>query len=226
MNELIINTVGMNNVQYKNKKLQNATMQIFRIGDNIRQKWFEVGAIIALVDAEECYKEDGFESVHEWVQQAFKLKKSRSYDLLKIGREYTRAVLSASGKVVGYECNLLPESTKDNFNSTQVTRMLPLGHEIATQFVEDGKITPSMTATAIKKVVDEYTGKDKAESTDITDSADNTDADKEQVKLRKIFDNISTSDLIAELNKRGFYVYDESGKEVKPSESKKGGEDE
>ena len=224
MNELTINTVGMTEFSFKNKKLQNATMRIFKLGDNIRQKWFEVGAIIAKVDAEELYKDDGFSSVHEWVKKAFKLNKSRSYDLLKIGREYTREVLNNAGNVVGYECNLLPESTQDNFNTTQVTRMLPLGHDMATHYVEHGDITPDMTVSDIKKFVDGVIHTDSDTEPLEGEVTDAESDEKQQKKLRKIFDNISTSALIEELNKRGFHVYDDSGMEMIVNNSEKGGD--
>ena len=222
MNEVTL--VGRNDVAFKNKKLQNATMQIFSIGNNIRQKWFEIGAIIALVDEQECFKDDGFSSVHEWVEKTFGLKKSRSYDLLRIGKEYTREVISKSGKVVGYECNLMPESSADNFTTTQVTRMFPIGHEMVTELVETGEINPSMTAKQIADVVKAHTSSNDEELQEDAKES-NVKADEEHHEevthdewLRMTFDKITTGELINELNKRGFKVLDNTGKEMTSSD--------
>ena len=122
-----ITTVGRKNVSFSDKVLQNATMHIFKIGESLRRNWLEVAAVIAGVDAAECYKADGFTDVHDWVYRTFGIKKSTSYDLLRIGNEYVREVKSVTGKTTGYECNLLPEGVTDNFNTTQIRRMLPAG---------------------------------------------------------------------------------------------------
>lgn len=209
MNEIV--TTARNSVAFSNKDLQNATMTIFKIAENIRTRWYEIAAIVAMVNAKECYKDDGFADVHEWVNKTFSFGKSSSYDLLRIGNEYVREVTNKAGKVVGYECNLVPEGSP-NFSSTQVRRMLPAGHDLAAQLVNDGEITPDMNTTKIAKVIKAHL------SPDATDEGeDTTDADdaKEESKKRNMLDDLSTSDLVRELNRRGFYVYDENGNEVK-----------
>lgn len=208
MEELII-TNGHKQIAFTNKELQNASMAIFKIAENIRTRWFEIAAIVAMVDAKELYKDDGFSDVHEWVNKTFAFGKSTSYDLLKVGREYVREVHNKSGRVIGYESNLVPEGAS-NFSTTQVRRMLPAGHELAVELVEAGEITPDMTTTKIAKVI-----KAHLNPTDESDEADEAAAAE---KLRRAFEQISTTDLIAELNRRGFIVYDNAGREMKVSE--------
>lgn len=210
MEELII-TNEHKAIAFANKELQNASMIIFKIAENIRTRWFEIAAIVAMVDARELYKDDGFADVHEWVSKTFAFGKSTSYDLLKVGREYVREVHNKSGRVVGYESNLVPEGAS-NFSTTQVRRMLPVGHELAAELVEAGEITPDMTTTKITKVIKAHLNPaDEAEDEEDEEAADAAAAEK----LRNTFDQISTADLIAELNRRGFIVYDNTGKEVK-----------
>lgn len=211
MEELII-TAEHKQLSFTNKELQNASMVIFKIAENIRTRWFEIAAIVAMVDSKELYKDDGFASVHEWVSKTFAFAKTTSYELLKIGKEYVREVYNKSGKVIGYECNLVPEGA-DNFSSTQVRKLLPAGHELAAELVADGEITPDMTAAKIGKVVKAHTSPDDEPNTD--DEPDEEADNAEQDKLRRTFDNISTADLIAELNRRGFTVYNSDGKEMK-----------
>ena len=108
------------------------------------------------MDATECYKDDGFNTVHEWVEKTFGIKKTASYSLLTIGKEYTREIVNASGKVVGYGTNLITDGT-DDFSKTQVEKMLPAGHELAVELVNGGEITPEMSAKEISKVVKSHT---------------------------------------------------------------------
>lgn len=214
--EMMINTTDKNVLSFQNKKLQNATMQIMQIAGKIRNNWFEVGAIIAMVDTQELYKDDGFSTVHEWTARAFNIKKSMSYDLLKIGKEYTREILSEKGRVLGYECNLLPEASEGNFTTTQVIRMLPAGHEKAQELVNAEIITPDMTSTQIAKVVKGL--KDSEEPTEEPEETEATEAPQEpetevshEEWLRMTFDKITTQELIEELEKRGFYAVKEQG---------------
>lgn len=211
MEELII-TAEHKQIAFSNKELQNASMAIFKIAENIRTRWFEIAAIVAMVDSKELYKDDGFADVHEWVNKTFAFGKSTSYDLLKVGKEYVREVYNKSGKVIGYECNLVPEGS-DNFSTTQVRRMLPAGHELAAELVADGEITPDMTTTKIAKIVKAHISPETEDEAPTEDTEDTEN--EEQEKLRKTFDNISTADLIAELNRRGFIVYNSDGKEMK-----------
>lgn len=210
MEELII-TAEHKQFAFTNKELQNATMAIYKIAENIRTRWFEIAAIVAMVDAKELYKDDGFSDVHEWVNKTFAFGKSTSYDLLKVGREYVREVTNKAGKVIGYESNLVPVGA-DNFSTTQVRRMLPAGHELASELVESGEITPDMTTTKIAKVIKSHLFPESAED---EEEGGEEAAEDEADKLRGIFDKISTADLIKELTARGFIVYNQEGKEMR-----------
>lgn len=217
--EMMINTTDRNILTFQNKKLQNATMQIMQIAGKIRNNWFEVGAIIAMVDAQELYKDDGFNNVHEWTTRAFNIKKTMSYDLLKIGKEYTREILSDKGRTIGYECNLVVPDSSDNFALTQVIRMLPAGHEKAQELVDAKLITPDMSSTAIGKVIKGLNEPEEPEeepekvSTTSVPSEEQEEVTHEEW-LRMTFDKISTTELVEELKKRGFSVFDREGGEM------------
>lgn len=145
-----------NAVSFGNKELQKATNAVFKLGDAIKKNWFAIAHIVAHVDATECYKDDGFNTVHEWVEKTFGIKKTASYSLLTIGKEYTREIVNASGRVVGYGTNLITDG-KDDFSKTQVEKMLPAGHKLAVELVNDGEITPDMSAKEISRVVKSHT---------------------------------------------------------------------
>ncbi len=142
-----------NAVSFSNKELQKSTDFIFKLGDSIKKNWFAIAYTVAHVDATECYKDDGFNTVHEWVEKAFGIKKSASYSLLTIGKEYTRRIVNASGKTTGYGSNLIAEGSVNDFSKTQIEKMLPAGHELAVELVINGEITPDMSAKEISRVV-------------------------------------------------------------------------
>lgn len=148
--EFLVTTT--NEVSFSNKELQKATNTVLKLGDAIKKNWFAIAHIVAHVDDIKCYKDDGFNTVHEWVEKTFGIKKTASYSLLTIGKEYTREIVNSSGNVVGYGTNLITDGT-DDFSKTQVEKMLPAGHELAVELVNGGEITPDMSAKEISRVV-------------------------------------------------------------------------
>lgn len=172
--EFLVTTT--NAVSFDNKELQKATNAVLKLGDAIKKNWFAIAYIVAHVDKTECYKDDGFNNVHEWVEKSFGIKKSASYSLLTIGREYTREIVNSSGKVVGYGTNLITDGS-DDFSKTQVEKMLPAGHELAVELVNGGEITPAMSAKEISRIVKAHTNTDSDDSeTDFMESENVTDA--------------------------------------------------
>ena len=165
MEELIIG----GEVRFVNKNLQKATNDMLKLGAEIRKCALMSAVIIAKVESTECYKDDGFNSVHAWTEKTFGFKKSASYTLLKIGKEYIRELVSPkSGKVTGYMSNLLPVDAERDFTTTQIEKMLPGGHDLAMELVESGEITPTMTCKEIEKVIKSHT-KSEAEDVAVVD---------------------------------------------------------
>lgn len=169
--EFLVTTT--NAVTFNNKDLRKATNMVLKLGDSIKMNWFAIAHIIARVDETECFKDDGFNTVHEWVEKTFGIKKTQSYSLLTIGKEYTREIVNASGKVVGYGTNLITEGSED-FSKTQVEKMLPAGHELAVELVNIGEITPEMSAKDISRVVKSHTNPEPDE-TETTEPPETTE---------------------------------------------------
>lgn len=155
---------------FQNAKLDRATKTIYKLSDGIKKNMFAVAAIIASVDAEKSYEQDGFANVHEWVTKTFGFKKSNSYELLKIGKEYTRAILNEAGTVKSYQSNLVELNAANDFTTSQVQAVLPLGHDKAAELVNAGEITPEMSVRDIKKVVKE--NKEEKENSKRTENAE------------------------------------------------------
>ena len=210
MNAMELITTGANDFSFINKNLQNATMKIVRLTDNAKTALYQIAFIIASVAESECYKDDGFNNVHEWTTKILGYKKSMSYDMLKIGQQYTREILNDKGKVTGYECNLLPESSATNFSTTQVIRMLPVDREVVCELVNDEIITPAMSSKEIAKVIRNHiNGEEPEQPTDGEQPTDNPKSPEDSpIDLLKI----STNDLMAELIRRGYLIADQDGK--------------
>ena len=151
--------------KYQNKSLQKQTERIIAMGGNIRKMFFSISAVIADVNKTECYKEDGFNSVHEWTKDAFGFKKSQSYAFLKIGNEYLSVIRDENNKLKTVKSNLTPDNAETDFGMTQIQKMLPLGHERAVQVVSDGTIKPEMSVSEINKIVKDLTGETHEEAT-------------------------------------------------------------
>ena len=149
MNELTI--MNQTCPIYKSAELNKATRKIFGAATEIKSRYFEIAATIAAVAAAKSYEDDGFADVHAWTNAAFGIKKTTSYDMVRIGRDYIRQQL-ANGRVKGYETNLVPDGAP-NFTSGQIVPLLPLGREKAGELVDGGEVTPDMSIREIKKVV-------------------------------------------------------------------------
>ena len=190
--EFLVTTANV--VMFNNKELQKATNTVLKLGDAMKKNWFAIAHIVAHVDATECYKDDGFNTVHEWVEKTFGIKKTASYCLLTIGKEYTREIVDASGNVVGYGTNLITDGM-DDFSKTQVEKMLPAGHELAVELVNGGEITPDMSAKEISRVVKYHTNLELDETDDtepneiITDCGNGTEPEP---LLVAVWDNEGT----------------------------------
>ena len=184
--ELGVTALGVTQV-FVSKELTNATNAIFQLGENMRKAWFSVAYIVAEVDRTECYRDDGFKSVHDWTNKLFGLKKSASYSLLTIGREYTKPITNKNGKVLGFRSNLTEEGYPD-FSKTQIEKMLPLGHDGALKAVTDGSIKPEMTVAEIREKVEELKSVD-TESEEVTEEVTEESTDtEEEIPMIEVWD--------------------------------------
>lgn len=148
---------------YGDKTLKAATKAIYEKAEKIAVSMFEIAALIAEVDEKKAYLKDGFHSVHDWTASAFGIKKTLSYNLLAIGREYVQPVLStSSSKQIGMKSNLT-DSVTDDFSISQIAQMLPAGHAAAVELCKAGTITTDMTCRDIKAAIAAYIDDDEDE---------------------------------------------------------------
>lgn len=176
MNELnLINNNIILPCSIKNEQLHHATYRIVELGEGIREKAYETAYIMAQVDREKCYVEDGYKNVHDWAMKMFGFKKTTSYALLKIGKEYTEQLTYADCSVSGYKSNLT-ETYSGDFSVCQLNRMLPLGHDVAEELVKADTITPYMTVKEIAQVVKDYQEQQKLSACAENETSENTES--------------------------------------------------
>ena len=150
--DIVIN----NTVEIKNPELKKITTEIKKASANVIGNTFKISALIAHVDENELYLEDGFNDVFEYVKQCFGLEKASAYNLIRVGKDFITEM--ENGK--GYE-TILTHATKD-YSISQIFKMLPLGIEKAKELTEDGVIDETMSCRQIEKIVKDNTEGTKA----------------------------------------------------------------
>lgn len=164
-------------VEIKDAELKKVTAEIRKAGANVIGNTFKISALIAKVDADKLYVNDGFADTFDYVKQCFGLEKASAYNLIRVGKEFIEEV--NNGK--SYE-TILTHAGKD-FSISQVFKMLPLGIDKAKELTADEVITPEMSCRAIEKIVKENTegtkarGKAKSEVEDEPETVDEPEND-------------------------------------------------
>ena len=225
---------------FMNKQLEKVTQSILKAGTNIQSNRYGIAALLAKVQSEGLFKDDGFGNASEYACQTFGMEKSLSYDLIKLGQQYTRPILNDKGKTIGFCSNLIPPAnpeTQDapllDFTPTQIIRFMTLGREKVLDLIKEEKLTPRMTIreilavvkankppkaleTSFKEQEPEQATEQEPEQATEQEPEQATEQEPATVYSRNLydFDNVWSEWLIAELRKRGFKVYDVNGIEM------------
>ena len=148
----------VSNAHYLNAKLQKATDQCRQYDLNVRNNQFAIAYIIGKVDSEGLYKDDGFENCAEWVIREFGVAKTLAYNLIAVGKEYTRTVINAKGKIVGFCSNIITDTPLNDFPALdftvdQISRLRSLGRDKVVELYQTGSLKPNMTTSDMMKLV-------------------------------------------------------------------------
>ena len=162
---------------FENKELQKITNDIQRVGVSIRQNFYKLAGLLKRVEIERLFVDDGFMSVAEYAEKTFSIKKTTTYNLLKIAGTY----LADTGK----ESNLPHTGTRD-YSSSQLNVLLPLEESIVRQLTEDGDIYPEMSVRDMKKVIKLY--KEEPEPTETEEETEVIEIENEPQTIPYIFE--------------------------------------
>ena len=146
------------NVSITNPELKKVTGEIRKASANVIGNTFKISALIARVDSEELFIEDGFADVFDYAKQCFGLEKASVYNLIRVGNDFISEV--KKGNITSFQ-TLLTHGDKD-YSISQVFKMLPLGIEKAKELTSDGVIDENMSCRQIERIVKENTDGTKA----------------------------------------------------------------
>jgi len=129
----------------KNKELQQKTNYIIDRARNIKENVFRIASTLYTIYESDLFIEDGFLDVTQYAEKVLGLKKSQTYNLLKIAENYI--------DVADPSHSIFCDDKSKDFNKSQLIAMLPLGYEDSVELVTDKVITPDMSVRKIKTIV-------------------------------------------------------------------------
>lgn len=154
------------NVEIKNPELKKVTTEIRKASANVIGNTFKIASLIAHVNSNELYVEDGFNDVFDYTKKCFGLEKASAYNLIRVGENFITEV--KKGNITSFE-TLLTHGDKD-YSISQVFKMLPLGIDKAKELTADGVIDETMSCRQIEKIVKDNTEGTKARGKSKNDS--------------------------------------------------------
>lgn len=141
MNEITNATVkAPASFTFKNKKLNEISLKIAKIGDDMGKKNMELAKLLGAVKKDELFKEDGFKSVAEYADSTFGIQKSLAYQLAKVGERFYLSD-SATAKTVSA---MLPPSN--------LAELVNMKDEEIQKALDEKEITPATTQKTLRSV--------------------------------------------------------------------------
>ena len=136
---------------FKSAALNAYSRQIADIGATMASKNIEIAKILGKIMTEEAYKEDGFQSVQDYAEQTFGIKKSSAYQLANVGRRFYNSDDATAKHVAA----MIPPA-----NLAELKNMT---NEDIEKEIKAGNITPETTQKQLRDVAAKY--KDVKEAT-------------------------------------------------------------
>ncbi len=146
----IISISNDTNLSFTSKKLTSATRHIANYYTAAGKNVLKIAAELARVNSENLYADD-FGKFEEYTEQVFNLKKAMAYHYSAIGKDFVAR--NEKGNPTGE--SVLPHNTVD-YTVTKLAVLVPVGVETATEWANEGKISPEMTVKELKQVVADW----------------------------------------------------------------------
>ena len=141
MNEITNATVkAPASFTFKNKKLNEISIRIAKIGDDMGKKNMELAKLLGTVKRDELFKDDGFKSVAEYADTTFGIQKSLAYQLAKVGERFYLSDNATAKTVSG----MLPPSN--------LAELVNMKDEEIQKAMDEGEITPATTQKTLRSV--------------------------------------------------------------------------
>ena len=223
-----------NRPKFNNPTLEKYTGMLMNLDSKIRTHQYDIAHLLGEIQTKGLYKDDGFENCAEYAMVTFGMQKTKAYELIDIGQQYTRPIRDTRGKEKGHCSNLVPiphpelmDAPVIDFTPNQIARLRSLGRDKIVSLIQSGDLSPSMTSRKLDEVVKLNKAKKVIESQEEPEEEPTTPAPAEVQEepttpapepIHKTrsqssvnFDIVTTEELIAELSERGYKVYDRLG---------------
>lgn len=125
---------------FKNKKLNEISIRIAKIGDDMGKKNMELAKLLGTVKRDELFKDDGFKSVAEYADSTFGIQKSLAYQLAKVGERFYLSDNATAKTVSG----MLPPSN--------LAELVNMKDEDIQKAIDAKEITPTTTQKTLRSV--------------------------------------------------------------------------
>ena len=208
----------VNNTQYLNPTLQKITDKIRVLDMSIRAHQYRIAYLMAKVESEQLYQQDGYDSAVAWAENAFGIKKTIAYSLITVGRDYTREIRGDNNRLIGYCSNLVdmpdsPDMPVIDYTPNQLGRLSTLGYNAVKTAHDNGDINPRMTTVELRDYIKACKALKAGNSEQPADQPAEQPAEQPETTVEYIgyrddgiWDNIPTCQLFAELCARGITI--------------------
>lgn len=188
---------------FENEKIRDICTEIQTLFNGMQRNAFLIAEkFYELYKNEKLLKDEGYDSIIEFAEDIFRLKKTQTYNLINIGKRFSRNGSCILG----------------DYNTSQLQELLPIkDNRKINKMIKDGIITEDMEAKTIRKIVKEEM-KEKIESPEVVPEKtkemviENT---HEEIEIKNIYLNIT----INKNNEQHYFKsYDDSPDWVQISE--------
>lgn len=201
-----------NQPTFINPKLNRATKQLVSANVAVERSNYAIAGILAEIEVNDYYSQDGFSNCANYAMETFGIKKTTAYGLIAIGKDYTRPILDAKGRTIGYCSNLLPPANPDeqdaplvDFTTRQIAILMPLGRETILDAIAKEEISPNTTCAKLAEYVKAHKSAKETEP----DAEQESEPDAEQgteTEPRNPLKDFTDEQLIYEISARGYTV--------------------
>lgn len=197
-NELV--TITGTEITFNNKQLNTATRNIYGYVFGMEKNKFKMAAEMSRILENNLFVDD-FENFETYAGKVFSLKKAMAYNYAAIGKDWI--AMNEKGNPTGE--SILPHDTVD-YQITKILALMKVGVEQATEWANDGTITPFMSVKEIKDVVKEWETKQNAIDVDATETesepeteTDSTEQETEQKEQETENKPFNTAELLSRI---------------------------
>lgn len=173
-NELV--TITGTEISFNNKQLNTATRNIYGYVFGMEKNKFKMAAEMSRILENNLFVDD-FDNFETYAGKVFNLKKAMAYNYAAIGKDWVAR--NEKGNPTGE--SILPHDTVD-YQITKILALMKVGVEQATEWANDGTITPFMSVKEIKDIVKDWETKQNAIDATETESEPETETETDSTE--------------------------------------------